>query len=211
MVMIAKFSICFAIAAILITSTMGFQPLSTSNNAFAQTNASSSTNATGMAGTNMKTEDNYNNPMMMGMENKTHEKINGTINVMSTMYQAIQSKVNTTLTQAITTAEQYIGNNSYAMSANGEEKGGVLVYSIILGSPDMKFNKVLVDPGNGQVLQSKELSMMEWMMMMHSGEGHEGMKKMDMHGDDDYGQGKGMKGMMHGDYGRDQGKYDSGW
>ena len=203
-----KFSICFAILAILITPTIGLLPLSASNNVFAQTNASSSTNATDMTGTNMVMKGNYN--QMMGMENKTHEKINGTINMMSTMYQAIQSKVNTTLTQAITTAEQYIGNNSYAMSANGEEKGGVLVYSIILGSPDMKFNKVLVDPGNGQILQSKELSMMDWMMMMHSGgEGHEGMKKMDMHGDG-YGQDKGMKG-MYGDYGGDQGKYHSGW
>jgi uncharacterized membrane protein YkoI len=207
MIMTIKFSICFAVLAILITTTIGFLPISTSSNVFAQTNASSSTNATDMTGTNMMMKDNYNNPMM-GMENKTHEKINGTINMMSTMYQAIQSKVNTTLTQAITTAEQYIGNNSYAMSANGEEKGGVLVYSIILGSPDMKFNKVLVDPGNGQILQSKELSMMDWMMMMHSGGGHEGMKKMDMHGD--YDQGKGMKG-MHDDYGGDQGKYDSGW
>lgn len=206
--MFTKFFI-FAILTALISSTVGLLPLTTSSNVFAQMNASSSTNATDMTGTNMMMKDNYNNPMMMGMENKTHEKINGTINVMNTMYQAIQSKVNTTLTQAITTAEQYIGNNSYAMSANGEEKGGVLVYSIILGSPDMKFNKVLVDPGNGQVLQSKELSMMEWMMMMHSGGGHEDMKKMDMH--DDYGQGKGMKGMMHGDYGGDQGKYDSGW
>ncbi len=49
------------------------------------------------------------------------------------------------------------------------------LYSRFLGPPDMKFNKVLVDPGNGQILQSKELSMMDWMMMMHSG-GHEGMK-----------------------------------
>jgi hypothetical protein len=199
----------FAILTALISSTVGLLPLTTSSNVFAQTNVSSSTNATDITGNNMMMKDNYNNPMMTDMGNKTHEKINGTINVMNTMYQAIQSKVNTTLTQAITTAEQYIGNNSYAMSANGEEKGGVLVYSIILGSPDMKFSKVLVDPGNGQVLQSKELSMMEWMMMMHSGGGHEDMKKMDMHGE--YGQGKGMKGMMHGDYGGDQGKYDSGW
>ena len=205
--MTTKLPMSFAILAALIASTMGFLPLSTSNNAFAQTNATPSTNTTDMTSNNMVMKDNYNNPMMMGMENKTHEKINGTINMMNTMYQAIQSKVNTTLTQAITTAEQYVGNNSYAMSANGEEKGGVLVYSIILGSPNMKFSKVLVDPGNGQVLQSKELSMMEWMMMMHSG-GHEGMIMMDMHGD--YGQGNGMKG-MHGDYGGDHGEYSSGW
>jgi uncharacterized membrane protein YkoI len=206
MAMTTKIPMSFAILAALITATIGFLPISTSNNVFAQTNATLSTNTTDMTGNNIMMKDRYNNSMM-GVENKTHEKINGTIDIMNTMYQAIESKVNTTLTQAITTAEQHVGNSSYAMSANGEEKGGVLVYSIILGSPDMKFNKVLVDPGNGQVLQSKELSMMDWMMMMHSG-GHEGMKMMDMHGD--YGQGKGMKG-MHGDYGGGQEKYNSGW
>ncbi len=56
------------------------------------------------------------------------------------------------------------------------------------------------------VLHSKELSMMDWMIMMHSGR-HNVMKMMDIHGD--YGQGKGMKG-MHDDY-DDQGKYNSGW
>ena len=43
----------------------------------------------------------------------------------------------------------------------------------------MKFTKVLVDPGTGLVLQTEPVSMMEWMMMMHS-QGHEdkGMKGM---------------------------------
>ena len=201
MIMTIKFPMSFAILAALITTTIGFLPLIASDNVFAQTNSTSSTNTTDMASSSMMMKDDYNNPMM-GMGNKTYEKINGTINIMDIMYQAILSKVNITLTQAITTAEQSVGNSSYATSANGEEKDGMLVYSIILGSPDMKFNKVLVDPGNGQILQSKEISMMEWMMMMHS-EGHKDMKG-------DHGQGKGMKG-MHGDYGGYQGKYNSGW
>ena len=127
MTMTTKFPMSFAILAALITATIGFLPISTSNNVFAQTNATSSANTTDLTGNNMMMKDRYDNPMM-GVENKTHEKINGTINIMNTMYQAIESKVNTTLTQAITTAEQHVGNNSYAMSANGEEKGGVLVY-----------------------------------------------------------------------------------
>jgi uncharacterized membrane protein YkoI len=206
MIMTIKFLTSFAILAVLITTTMGFLPLVTSNNVFAQTNSTSGTNTTDMTGNDMMMKGNYNNPMM-SMGNKTYEKINGTINMMDIMYQAIQSKVNTTLTDAISTAEQSVGNNSYATSANGEEKDGMLVYSIVLGSPDMKFNKVLVDPGNGQILQSKEISMMDWMMLMHSG-GHEDMKTMGMKGD--HSQGKGMKG-MHGDYSGYQGKYNSGW
>jgi hypothetical protein len=70
------------------------------------------------------------------------------------------------------------------MSANGEERDGFLVYSIVLGTPDMKFYNVIVDPGNGQVLASDEMSMMEWMMTMHAGQ-HQGFDK---------------QGMMEGDY-----------
>jgi hypothetical protein len=49
-----------------------------------------------------------------------------------------------------------------------------LVYTIILGTPGMEFHKVIVDPGNGQVLASEEISQKEWMkmqqmhQMMHS-------------------------------------------
>jgi hypothetical protein len=66
-----------------------------------------------------------------------HEKmmINGTINLQQTIFEAIGSKVNTTLTQAITTAEQTTGNNSFALAAFGGPQGAYLVYTIILGTP----------------------------------------------------------------------------
>jgi hypothetical protein len=98
--------------------------------------------------------------------------INGTINLGQTIFDAIGSKVNTSLTQAITTAEQSVGNNSFALAAFGGEQGGYLVDTIILGTPGMKFHKVIVDPGNGQVLASQEISHKEWMkmqQMMHGG------------------------------------------
>ena len=62
-----------------------------------------------------------------------------------------------------------------------KRKTDILVISVVLGSPDMKFTKVLVDPGTGLVLQTKPLSMMEWMKMMHS-QGHEDKKMKGMHG-----------------------------
>ena len=176
----------FVFLAGLLTATIGLLPLASSNSAFSQTNVTS--NSTGMnmtmgGGEDMMMRDNYDGKKMMGMgmEHKKYEKVNGTLNVMETMYQAIEAKFNVTLVDAITTAEQSVGNGSYAMSANGEEKDGFLVYSVILGSPDMKFTKVLVDPGNGEVLQTKNISMMEWMMMMHS-QGHQDMGMKGMHG-----------------------------
>jgi hypothetical protein len=59
----------------------------------------------------------------------------------------------------------------------------------------MEFTKVLVDPGNGQVLQTKPVSMMEWMMMMHSQD----------HGD------MGMKGMHSGSSSSGGSSQGSGW
>ncbi|WP_148686620.1 PepSY domain-containing protein [Candidatus Nitrosocosmicus hydrocola] len=198
-----KNSFSFVILAGLLAAAIGLMPLASSNSVFSQTNSTS--NSTGLNITmddDMMMRDNYGKNMMgmgMGMEHKKYEKINGTLNMMETMYQAIEAKFNVTLADAITTAEQSVGNGSYAMSANGEEKDGFLVYSVILGSPDMKFTKVLVDPGNGEVLQTKNISMMEWMMMMHS-QGHQDMGGMKgMHGGgSSYGQGyggheKGMK------------------
>ena len=117
--------------------------------------------------------------------NKTfgpHEEpmINGSINLEQTIFEAIGSKVNTTLTQAITTSEQSVGNNSFALAAFGGPHGPYLVYTIILGTPGMEFHKVIVDPGTGQVLTSQEMSGKEWMkmqqmhQMMHGSSGPSG-------------------------------------
>jgi hypothetical protein len=171
----------------LLAATIGFLPFMNSNNALAQTNSTDSTSSTNMTG---------GDDMMM-KENEKYEKINGTLNMMETMFQAIGDKFNVTLPDAIATAEQSVGNGSFAMSANGEEKDGFIVISIVLASPDMKFTKVLIDPGTGLVLQTKPLSMMEWMSMMHS-QGHEDKRMKGMHdsGGQGYGEyGMGMKGM----------------
>lgn len=204
----------FLIMAALLTTMIVVFPLSNPINIFAQTNTTTtSDNMTSMTNMNghdtmmkMKKEGYGDKHTMMGMEHKKQDKINGTINIMDTMYQAIESKFNVTLSQAITTAEQSAGNNSYAMSAKGEEKNGFMVYSILLGSPDMIFHKVTVDPGNGQVLQTEEMSKMEWMMMMHSDKGHQGMKMMK-----DMQHGGGGEGYSYG-HGKDKGmKYDGGY
>lgn len=191
----------FFLSAVLLTA-LGLASISTSSqNIFAQSN-NNNTTTNAMAGRNM-TADNNSTMMMNGDQNmgkgndyqkhdakQNHEKINGTINMMNTMYQALGSKFNVSLSQAISTAEQTIGNGSNAMSANGEERGGFLVYSIIVGTPDMKFYNVIVDPGNGQVLASNEISMMEWMMTMHSGQNQDMNMMMGMH------HGYDMQGMM---------------
>jgi hypothetical protein len=150
---------------------------------------------------------NVSAQMMMGDRGSSfgnmtsgQQQINGTINLGQTIFEAIGSKVNTTLTQAIATAEQSVSNNSFALAAFGGEHGGYLVDTIILGTPGMKFHKVIVDPGNGQVLASQEISHKEWMkmqqMMMHGGGRGSGGERMMM----------GPPGMMMGPPGTMMGK-----
>lgn len=205
--MIIKTFLTFSISAILLT-TMIVSAMPNTLNSFAQVNNATDnrmpTNNVTSMGSNttnqdmtMKLDDNRKKQFVMDYnyydKNRNYEKINGTVNMMDTMYQAIESKFNVTLTQAITTAEQSVGNDSYAMSANGEEKDGYLVYSVVLGSPDMKFTKVLVDPGNGAVLKIEDMSIMEWMMMMHK------EKIQDVKGKEN------MMIEMHQGYGKDKG------
>ena len=45
-----------------------------------------------------------------------------------------------------------VGNGSHAVSAQIDDKNGYLVYHVIVTDPGMNFTKVIVDPGNGQVL-----------------------------------------------------------
>ena len=107
-----------------------------------------------------------------GLLKKGMTASNGTINLQQTIFNAIHSKVNTSLIQAMTTAERTVGNNSFAVAGFGGEYGGYFTYQIILGTPRMEFYVVLVDPGNGHVLATQKVSAaeLEKMHQEHSAE-----------------------------------------
>lgn len=86
---------------------------------------------------------------------------NGTIDLEQIIFEAISSKINTSLTQAMATAEKSVGNDSFAVAAFGSEEGGYFAYRIILATPGMKFYYVKVDPGNGQILETQQVSQKE--------------------------------------------------
>jgi uncharacterized membrane protein YkoI len=97
---------------------------------------------------------------------------NGTINLEKLIFQAINSRINISLTQALTIAEKSVGNDAFAVAAFGSEEGGYFAYRIILATPAMKFYYVKVDPGNGQILATQETSknQLEKMHLEHSSE-----------------------------------------
>ena len=102
--------------------------------------------------------------MMMGGNN-----ITSSINLMSVISEAIGSNINVSLSDAALTAESSVGNGSHAASAELGENNGYLVYNVMVIDPNMNFSKVVVDPGNGEVLFNKQLSKEEHMMMHEMG------------------------------------------
>ncbi len=111
--------------------------------------------------------------MMMGgpgmmMTTPNRENITSSINLMNIISNAIGSQIKVSLSNATTTAETSVGNNSHAVAAHIGDENGYLVYTIFVLDPNMNFNTVIVDPGNGQVLSSKQISKEEH-LMMHKG------------------------------------------
>jgi uncharacterized membrane protein YkoI len=102
--------------------------------------------------------------MMMGGNN-----ITSSINLMNIIGNAIGSNINVSLSDASTAAETSVGNDSHAVSAELGENNGYLVYNVMVIDPSMNFSKVVVDPGNGEVLFNKQLSKEEHMMMHEMG------------------------------------------
>ena len=86
--------------------------------------------------------------------------------------QAIGSRVNVSLSNATTTAEDSIGNNSHAVASHIDEHNGYLVYNVMVIDPSMNISKVIVDPGNGEVLLTEQMSKEEHMMMHKMGGQH---------------------------------------
>jgi hypothetical protein len=114
--------------------------------------------------------------MMFGMKG---ENVTGSINLMSIFTKAIGAQVKVSLSEAATTAETDIGNGSHAVAARIGQENGFLLYTIKVIDSNMKVHKVVIDPADGKVLLSRELSPME-SMMMKLGMIHHGMTKQGM-------------------------------
>jgi hypothetical protein len=68
---------------------------------------------------------------------KMNGNITGSVDLMSVISEAIGSKINVSLSDASTTAETSVGNESHAVSAELGENSGFLVYNIMVIDPNM--------------------------------------------------------------------------
>lgn len=116
------------------------------------------------------------------------ENITGSIDFMSAITKAIASQIKTSLSDASSAAEKSIGNNSHAVAARVSDENGYLVYVVAIVDSNGKVHKLIIDPSNGKILLSRELSGFEALMMLHQGMQAGGHDMSMMRPDFDYGR-----------------------
>ena len=122
-----------------------------------------------------------NGPKSMMMTGNRGANITGSVPLLPTMMQALKSRVHTSLNDATTTALKSVGGNSSAVAGFIHPENGFLVYNVIVLDSNNNIHRVIVDAGNGKVLSSQSMSMMNMMMgpgMGMMGHGGAGMGMM---------------------------------
>ena len=170
-----KIVLTTTLLVVLATSFLGINTSGSSNsnnidNAFAQGDGMMGNNSGMMNATLAYAQDTgmmegMNENMNMAMSSNQSKgngtemiDLNGTIDVKSTIGEAFKSKVTVNIIDAINTAQSNVGANSFVKEAELTDTHGYLVYKILVVDENMKKYKVIVDPGNGQVLMKKEVT-----------------------------------------------------
>jgi hypothetical protein len=143
-----------------------------------------------MTGGNNMTGGAGSGGMMGTMMAGAGPNITGSIKLSTVFGNALASQIKVSLSQAATTAENTVGNNSHAAAAHFGVVNGYFVITVWVIDGSYNFHQVIVDAGNGKVLVSQPAleggpMMMHGMMMGGDGGG----QMMMQHG---------PGGMMHG-------------
>ena len=182
------------IAIVLVFGSTSALLTTFTHKANAQTSGSSNmTSGSGTMGTN--------GPKSM-MTGNRGANITGSVPLLPTMMQALKSRVHTSLNDATTTALKSVGGNSSAVAGFIHPENGFLVYNVIVLDANNNIHRVVVDAGNGKVLSSQSMSIMNMMMgpgMGMMGPGGAGMGMMG-HGMGMMGPGGAGMGMMRPGY-----------
>jgi len=175
--------ISITIAMIFITTTIALGPLNllyiNSANAQNQTSPNSSQLTQGPNSYQMNNATNPNvasqiNSASGGGTERT-SNLTGSIPIISTIINGFKSLIHVSLNDAITTAQNSLGSNSTTVAAFTHPSKGSIVYDIFALDTNNNVHKIVVDPGNGTILSSEQLSIMDMMMMFHGGGMNKGM------------------------------------
>jgi uncharacterized membrane protein YkoI len=126
-----------------------------------------------MGTTDGQTMSNLNNIIttLSNYSSSSSHNITSSINLKSLIGQTIASQVKVSLANASSIAKQSVGPNSHTIKAELDMKKEYLTYIIVVVDNNFKMHKVIVDPGNGKVLFTKPMVMMELRGGGHDGDG----------------------------------------
>jgi hypothetical protein len=144
-----------AAAILLVSIGLSTSPIASTHDASAQANSN-------MTGSMMGGGRSNQSPSSFG------PNITGTVAIGPTIAKAIASQVHVSLANASTIAEKAAGPNAHAVAVRIGVVHGYLVYMGLVIDSNNNFHGVLVDPGNGKVLASTQMSLAG---MMHGGMG----------------------------------------
>jgi hypothetical protein len=96
-------------------------------------------------------------PPTIIMNNMNNTNITGSISLFDTITAAVESKIKVSFSDAVVSAESSLGNNSDAVAGHLGDENGYLVYNILALGPDKSFNRILVDPGNGEIILTEQI------------------------------------------------------
>ena len=116
-------------------------------------------------------------------EKSQQVNITGSIPLQSTINQALRSEIQVPMSEAITTAQNTAGGNSSVVAAFLSPLKGFLVYNIGVMSANNTLYKVIVDPGNGEVLytsEGRQLNSFHQLMLLDTARNLEMKEDLDM-------------------------------
>ena len=167
-------------ATIFFTIFVGLVSILASANVYAQTPTNSSNQSTSQGTNTMSMNDMAGGRHSSAISDA--DNFTGSISIFQPIINEFKSSINTSLTDAISIAEQSLGNNATTLAAFIHPEREYIVYNVFALNANNIAHKVIVDPGNGNILSSQQMSFMEMMMMLHSDidkAGPHGMGMMD--------------------------------
>ena len=170
----------FEKSTIFFTVFLGLVSVLASANVYAQTPDNSSNISSSQGANTMSMNEMAKSSSSYKISNA--DNFTGSISIFQPIINEFKSSINTSLTDAISTAEESLGNNATTLAAFIHPEREYIVYNVFSLDANNNPHKVIVDPGNGNILTSQQMSFMDMMMMLHGDgdkAGPHGMGMMD--------------------------------
>ena len=189
-----KYTVSYLAGLSAIALALAFTIVQYNNNVLAQQNSTPSSSSNNKTMT-MTVTPNKQQQSPFSMSSSS-QNWTGSISLFSPIIDAFKSKIHTTLNDATTNAIKAVagGSNSSAVAAFIHPEGGFLVYDVFVLDSSNNIHRVIVDPGNGKVLSTQRMSIMDMMAMAHPSTGMMGGPAMMMQHGMMGGPGMGMMG-----------------